>query len=116
MKIIHAFANYRFALGASGYAVVAVEDGIDALRYLAQATPAGVVLDLGLPPLDGRDVQREMAAHRLTDRIPIVVVTGQTTDINEREYACVLYKPFDPDVLVSAVQPCLRRAKNRSKS
>jgi CheY-like chemotaxis protein len=67
------------------------------------------VLDLGLPRLDGRDVQRELAAQPRTRRIPIVVVTGQTANINEQDFACVLHKPIQPDALVSAVQNCARR-------
>jgi DNA-binding response OmpR family regulator len=105
---------YRSALIHAGYAVVAVEDGVDALRYLDAKTPAAVVLDMGLPRLNGRDVQREMAAHRLTEHIPIIVVTGQTMDIDERDYACVLRKPIDPESLTTAVQSCLRRAKRHS--
>jgi DNA-binding response OmpR family regulator len=105
---------YRTALIGSGYAVVAVEDGVDALRYLERDTPAVMVLDLGLPRLNGRDVQREMAAHGLTERIPVIVVTGETTNIDERDYSCVLRKPIDPDALASAVQECLRQHRQRS--
>lgn len=100
---------YRTTLRSAGYAVFAVDDGIDALQYVEQKVPAAVVLDLGLPRLDGRDVQRELAARPQTQRIPIVVVTGQTADINERDFACVLHKPIEPDALVSAVQKCLKR-------
>ena len=102
---------YRSSLAAYGYRVVAVEDGVDALRYLEVNTPAAVVLDLGLRHVDGRDVQREMAAHRVTDRIPIVVVTGEATGFDERDFACVLRKPITLDALASAVEECLRRAR-----
>jgi CheY-like chemotaxis protein len=90
--------------------VFAVDDGIDALEYVEQTLPAAVVLDLGLPRLSGRDVQREMAARPRTRRIPIVVVTGQTENVNERDFACVLHKPVEPEALVSAVQNCILRA------
>ena len=102
-------ALYRSALRAAGYAVFAVEDGIDALQYVDQTTPAAVVLDLGLPRLDGRDVHREIESKGFNPRIPIIVVTGQTENINEADYACVLHKPVDPDALVDAVQRCLRQ-------
>jgi DNA-binding response OmpR family regulator len=100
-------ALYRTTLRSAGYAVFAVDDGIDALEYVEQTVPSAVVLDLGLPRLDGRDVQRELAAQRHTQRIPIIVVTGQTENINEDDFACVLHKPIDPDALVSAVHNCL---------
>ena len=102
---------FRSALRAAGYAVFAVEDGIDALHYVEQTLPAAVVLDLGLPRLDGRDVHREIASKRYNPRIPVIVVTGQTEDIDEREYACVLRKPIDPEDLVDAVERCLRQQR-----
>jgi DNA-binding response OmpR family regulator len=103
---------YRSALAAAGFAVVAVEDGIDALRYLDQNDPpAAVVLDLGLPRLDGRDVQREMSAQGMAAQVPIVVVTGEAGPLNEADFACVLRKPIEPDELVTAVQRCLHQAR-----
>ena len=53
---------YGAMLRMEGFAVVAVEDGIDALRHLEIDHPAAVVLDLGLPRLGGRDVQREITS------------------------------------------------------
>ena len=100
---------YRTTLRAAGYAVFAVQDGIDALAFAEQTLPAAVVLDLGLPRLNGRDVQRELAAQAHTRHIPIIVVTGETSNINEQDFRCVLRKPIDPDELVSAVQDCIRR-------
>jgi DNA-binding response OmpR family regulator len=102
---------YRMALRAAGYAVVAVEDGADALRQIEQALPALVVLDLGLPRLDGRDVHSELKARSDTRNIPVVVVTGADIDgLDTRDFACILRKPCDADRLVVAVEQCLRRA------
>lgn len=101
---------YRMALRAAGYAVVAVEDGADALRQVEQTVPALVVLDLGLPRLHGRDVHSELKARPDTRDVPIVVVTGG--DVSEAEasqFACILRKPFDADRLVAAVRQCLQR-------
>jgi DNA-binding response OmpR family regulator len=102
---------YRIALRSAGYVVIAVEDGVDALRQIDQAVPAVVVLDLGLPRVHGRDVHRELKAHPETRGVPIVVITG--TDVNAAdasEFACILRKPCDADRLIEAVQQCLRRA------
>ena len=51
---------YRTVLVAAGYLVVSAEDGIRALRYVELERPDLVVLDLDLPRLGGRDVQREI--------------------------------------------------------
>jgi DNA-binding response OmpR family regulator len=104
-------ALYRTSLRSAGYAVVAFEDGLDALAFADSTVPAAVVLDLGLPRIDGRDVQRELAAHESTRSVPVIVVTGQGGDVDEHAFACVLRKPVQPDALVEAVRNCLRRKR-----
>ena len=100
---------YRHTLKYAGYAVVAVEDGLDALGWLEQEVPALIVLDLTLLRVSGRDVQRELRAHAETRDIPIVVVTGDdTSDLNRNELACVLQKPVTEATLVEAVERCLK--------
>ena len=85
---------YHGAIRAAGYAVVAVEDGLDALRRIEQHVPDIVVLDLELPRLRGRDVYRELTGNAKTAKIPIVVVTGSSlSDDDQREFSCVLQKP-----------------------
>lgn len=103
---------YKAALTVAGYIVAAVGDGVDALRYIERHLPAAVVLDLGLPRLDGRDVQREMSSAPETRSVPIVVVTGsETADLDVSQFACVLRKPVDPDALVEQVDRCTRRGR-----
>ena len=106
---------YRAALRAEGYAVVAFEDGLDALTFAEGTVPAAVVLDLGLPRIDGRDVQRELAAHESTRDVPVIVVTGQSGHLDERAFACVLRKPIEPDSLVAAVRKCLEQRRGNSE-
>ena len=102
---------YRSALRAAGYAVVGVEDGIDALRLIDSGKPRVLVLDLALPRLSGRAVSRELRAHAETQDIPVIIVTGtDTSDLNPDQFACILHKPIDPDALVDAVQ---RSVKNQ---
>jgi DNA-binding response OmpR family regulator len=102
---------YRSALRAAGYAVVGVEDGVDALRLIESGKPRAVVLDLALPRLSGRAVSRELKAHQHTQEIPVIVVTGtDTSDLSPDHFTCILRKPIDPDALVDAVQQSFKRA------
>ena len=102
---------YRSVLTAAGYAVNAVEDGIDALRRLETVRPDIIVLDLILPRLSGRDVQQELAAHAETRSIPILAVTAtDTRALDAAAFACVLHKPIRPHELVAAVAECLQRS------
>ena len=101
---------YRWALRAAGFAVVAVSDGLEALRHLESAKPDAVVLDLNLPHVSGRDVQQELNASPETRHIPIIVVSGEETDqLNLDDFTCVLRKPISTDELVAAVRRCFER-------
>ena len=108
---------YRSALAAAGYLVLAVEDGVDALRRLDSVSPDAVVLDLLLPRLGGRDVHREMKSRPDTRDIPVVVVSGtEMGDLDPAEFACVLRKPIDVDAVVVAVDRSLRSARRNGYS
>jgi two-component system, OmpR family, response regulator MprA len=103
---------FRSALRTEGYSVVAVADGVAALKYLDTHKPEAVVLDLGLPRVDGRDVLADMAAQGLTDDVPVVIVTGDPNPLlDERDYACVLRKPIDAEQLIEAVRKCIRKQR-----
>lgn len=102
---------WRSALRAAGFAVTAVEDGIDALRRVENQPPDVVVLDLALPRLGGRDVHRELRAHPATRHIPIVIVSGtDISDLDAKDFASVLQKPVEPQEVVVAVDHAVRRA------
>ena len=114
----HLRSLYRSALTGAGYAVVAVEDGVDALRHIEHGSiPDVVLLDLELPRLPGRDLHRELQAHSITRGIPVVVVTGtETRNLDHAAFACVLQKPIDVDDVISAVENCLRKARRDNNS
>src|SRR5688572_32570017 len=102
-------ALYRLELKAAGYDVVAVDDGLAALRHLAEGVPNAVVLDLDLPRVGGRDVYRELAANPATAHVPIIVVTGtHLTEAEVKEFSCVLRKPIHTEALIHEVEKCVR--------
>jgi CheY-like chemotaxis protein len=101
---------YRVALTAGGNVVIAVRDGVDALRVMEQRQPAAVVLDLSLPGLSGADVAQEMSAQPTLKSVPIIIVTGDATGIDPKRFACVLHKPINPFDLIDAVAKCLSTA------
>jgi DNA-binding response OmpR family regulator len=101
---------YRTALTAAGYAVVAANDGVAALRALENNVPDAVVLDLGLPRLGGRDFHAELASHNRTANVPVVVVTGEhITERDQKQFSCVLRKPVHVEALIYQIENCLRR-------
>ncbi|MDH4112984.1 MAG: response regulator transcription factor [Actinomycetota bacterium] len=101
----------RDFLEVAGFEVTAVGDGTAALASVRGDRPDLIVLDLGLPGIDGLDVAREL---RHTSATPIVMLTarGEESDrivgleIGADDY---LVKPFSPKELVARVRAVLRR-------
>ena len=103
--------NLRDYLEVAGFEVTAVGDGSSALASIRGNRPDLLVLDLGLPGIDGFDVAREL---RRTSTVPIVMLTarGEESDrivgleLGADDY---LVKPFSPKELVARVRAVLRR-------
>src|SRR5436190_14722154 len=108
MQIARTLRDY---LEVAGYGVTVVGDGESALASARGERPDLVVLDLGLPGMDGLDIAREL---RRTANTPIVMLTarGDESDrvvgleIGADDY---LVKPFSPKGLVARVRAVLRR-------
>ena len=107
-------AMFRTVLTLCGFAVREAGDGYQALNLIEQHPPDLILLDLGLPRLDGLTVQAEVSAQALTRDIPIVIVTGEERDLSSVKVACLLRKPVSPDQLVTTVRRCLASGTGRS--
>ena len=106
-------ALVRDYLEHAGFAVLTASDGAAGLTLARTRRPDAVVLDLGLPVVDGLDVIRTL---RRDSTIPIVVLTarGDETDrVTGLELGADDYvvKPFSPKELVARVRAVLRRAE-----
>ncbi len=115
-KIVQLARDY---LEHAGFAVVVAHDGKAALATARAERPDLVVLDLGLPELDGLDVARTL---RGESNVPIVMLTGRSEEsdklvgleIGADDYVT---KPFSPKELVARVRAVLRRTERpRSES
>ncbi|MET4156597.1 response regulator transcription factor [Agromyces sp. PvR057] len=101
----------RITLAARGYEIVAAHDGAEAIDLAANAHPDLILLDLGMPKVDGIDVIR---AVRAWSKVPILVLSGRTDSAEKVEALDAgaddyVTKPFAMDELLARI-----RARARS--
>ncbi|WP_251448230.1 response regulator [Microbacterium sp. USTB-Y] len=101
----------RITLAAHGYDVIAAGDGAAAIAMAAQAHPDIVLLDLGMPKLDGIAV---IEALRGWSDVPILVVSGRTGSADKVEALDAgaddyVTKPFQVDELLARLRALARR-------
>jgi two-component system KDP operon response regulator KdpE len=107
----------RITLRAHGYDVTVAPDGQSALLAAAQAPPALVILDLGLPDMDGAAV---LAKLRRSSRVPVLVLSarhGSTDKVQALDAGADDYitKPFGLDELLARLRALLRRSSDGSE-
>ncbi|MGW8326418.1 response regulator [Streptomyces sp. NPDC055897] len=105
-------------LKARKYEVDSARDGATALQLAAAQPPDAVLLDLGLPDMDGIEVMRRL---RTCCRAPILVVSARTTS-DEKVQALdsgaddYITKPFSMDELLARLRVATRRVGPAAKS
>jgi two-component system KDP operon response regulator KdpE len=109
----------RVTLGSQGYAILEAARGEEGLRHAAVGQPDLVILDLGLPDLDGLEVTRRL---REWSAIPVIVVSARGKELDKvaaldagaDDY---LTKPFGVGELLARVRVALRhRAATRTEA
>lgn len=110
--------SLRTTLQLAGFEVLTAEDGPRALRQIENHTPDIVLLDLGLPGLNGFDVIQQI---RRFSEVPIIILTARDSEedkvrglqLGADDY---LTKPFSPRELEARIQAVLRRTRSHRTS
>ncbi len=108
VKIVELVSDY---LKRAGYDVLSAYDGESALEKVRREKPDLIILDLGLPKLDGLDVTRSI---RQSSVAPIIMLTARSDESDkliglELGADDYITKPFSPKELVARVRVVFRR-------
>ena len=102
----------RISLESEGYKTEESEDGATAIRMSASVKPDLIILDLGLPDMDGKEVIDNI---RDWSQTPIIVCSARESDSEvidalNRGADDYMTKPFNPDVLLARIEANIRKA------
>jgi len=109
----------RELLEAYGYAVAEACDGHEALRVIEQTHPDIVLLDIGMPGLDGFAVLRKIRENPSLVTLPILAVTayamqGDRENVMSSGFDGYLSKPLNARALANELEFLLREGKDRN--
>ena len=108
--------SVRTGLSQSGMTVTHVESGEDAVVEVRRAEPDVVLMDVGLPGIDGLDASREI---RTFSQVPIIIVSARGDELDrvlglELGADDYVVKPFSQRELLARIRAVLRRTGHRS--
>ncbi len=105
-----------FALKNSGYSVYDFECAKNFYEKIKEKVPALIILDIMLPDEDGLEIIRKLRKKQETKRVPIILVTAKTSEIDKVKGLDIgaddyMTKPFGVMELISRVKALLRRSQ-----
>ena len=103
-----------YALAASGFEVVGLEDGRQLEKQLEQQLPDLILLDIMLPGEDGLEILKKLKHHSRTKEIPVIMVTAKGSEYDkviglDEGADDYIAKPFGMMELVARIKAVLRR-------
>ena len=104
-----------YALKNSGYQTEGFDNARDFFKKVSERVPSLLLLDIMLPDADGLDVLRKLRSMPETKKLPIILVTAKTSEIDKVKGLDVgaddyITKPFGIMELISRVKALLRRS------
>jgi CheY-like chemotaxis protein len=95
-------------LEIEGYHVNLAHDGLEALALLERETPCLILLDLGLPVMDGYELLNRIECQDAVLPIPIIVITADMQAGSKLVHKPleILYKPFHSNHLLALIERC----------
>jgi len=105
---------YGAGLTLAGFQVVTARDGFEALQVARRTIPDVILMDLGLPGMDGCEATRLLKRDPRTATVPVIALTaqplpGEGRSLDGQDFEDVIFKPCLPDTLADRVSRVLVR-------
>ena len=102
-------------LRSYGYEVIEVPDGRSVMAAVLATQPDAVLLDIGLPDIDGYEVARQLRANPSTHFVPLIALTGYGRARDQQAarmagFDLHLAKPVEPERVLKAVEQVLAKS------
>ncbi|HAJ04167.1 MULTISPECIES: response regulator transcription factor [Brevundimonas] len=112
-------ALIRQTLEGRGLAITLAQNGEEALLQADEICPDLVILDVGMPVLDGFTVLRTLKADRFHSQVSVLMLTAARSETDVRRAITngasdYLTKPFRPDKLILRVDRLLQRSQSNN--
>jgi DNA-binding response OmpR family regulator len=110
----HILMILKDSLEFSGFTIVTATNGEEALEVVAKENPELVVLDIGMPKLDGWEVCRRLKGDPKTKALPIIILTAYAQTSDQRKGMDLgadrfITKPCDLTYLVEEINALLKK-------
>ena len=113
--------SLEYILSDAGYEVIEAKDGAAALQKAEQEQPDLILLDVGMPKMDGFEVLKKLKANTATEKIPVVLLTALAL-VKGEQYGMKLGathyipKPWNPEIVKLTVKVALRGSEKPNQA
>ena len=98
---------FKLVLESVGYQVSTVNNGYDALKYIARIQPQLILMDIMMPEINGLQVAEDIKQQQNNKSLPILLVSAidrlKDEQLAQSKADGILYKPFNLDELIDRV-------------
>lgn len=98
---------FKLVLESAGYQVSTVDNGYDALKYIARIQPQLILMDIMMPEISGLQVAKNIKQQQNHQSLPILLVSAidrlKDEQLAQSKADGILYKPFNLDELIDRV-------------
>ncbi len=120
------YEPHRYALSRilqkAGFDVLTAATGAETLAQAAAAHPDLILLDIGLPDIDGLEVCKQLKANADTKRIPVIFITATHPEeffvLESQKNGAIGFftYPLDSELLVGVIRGCLKQIEEQRRT